>query len=157
MNRAPDEEEWMVGSMEEDEENNSGSHPRKKLRLTKEQSHLLEQSFRQNHTLNPVNFSKFSLLFSLISQQKKKKDLNFILFLFQKQKETLAEVLKLKPRQVEVWFQNRRARWVNLIICFVVEFIFHYSLFFLSSLFVFLWSLIFRASFFIFQTKLDLD
>ncbi|XP_022976582.1 homeobox-leucine zipper protein HOX3-like [Cucurbita maxima] len=80
MNRAPDEEEWMMGSMEEDEENNSGSHPRKKLRLTKEQSHLLEQSFRQNHTLNP------------------------------KQKESLAEVLKLKPRQVEVWFQNRRAR-----------------------------------------------
>ncbi|XP_038893065.1 homeobox-leucine zipper protein HOX3-like [Benincasa hispida] len=81
MNKAPDEEEWMMGSMEEDEENNNGSiNPRKKLRLTKEQSHLLEQSFRQNHTLNP------------------------------KQKETLAEVLKLKPRQVEVWFQNRRAR-----------------------------------------------
>ncbi|XP_022150060.1 homeobox-leucine zipper protein HOX3-like [Momordica charantia] len=84
MNRAPEEEEWMMGSMEEDEEisnnNNGGGHPRKKLRLTKEQSHLLEQTFRQNHTLNP------------------------------KQKEALAEMLKLKPRQVEVWFQNRRAR-----------------------------------------------
>ncbi|XP_031741103.1 homeobox-leucine zipper protein ATHB-17 isoform X7 [Cucumis sativus] len=82
MNKAPDEEEWMMGTMEEDEEinNNGSNNPRKKLRLTKEQSHLLEQSFRQNHTLNP------------------------------KQKETLAEVLKLKPRQIEVWFQNRRAR-----------------------------------------------
>lgn len=67
MNRAPEEEEWMMGSMEEDEEisnnNNGGGHPRKKLRLTKEQSHLLEQTFRQNHTLNPVHFSKFSLFF----------------------------------------------------------------------------------------------
>ncbi|XP_031741100.1 homeobox-leucine zipper protein HOX3 isoform X2 [Cucumis sativus] len=87
MNKAPDEEEWMMGTMEEDEEinNNGSNNPRKKLRLTKEQSHLLEQSFRQNHTLNP------------------------------KQKETLAEVLKLKPRQIEVWFQNRRARWYEMI------------------------------------------
>ncbi|KAI3910441.1 hypothetical protein MKX01_034835 [Papaver californicum] len=54
--------------------------PRKKLRLSKEQSRLLEESFRENHTLNP------------------------------KQKEVLAFQLKLKPRQVEVWFQNRRAR-----------------------------------------------
>ncbi|RZC58175.1 hypothetical protein C5167_005477 [Papaver somniferum] len=54
--------------------------PRKKLRLSKEQSRLLEESFRENHTLNP------------------------------KQKEALAFQLKLKPRQVEVWFQNRRAR-----------------------------------------------
>ncbi|KAI4381474.1 hypothetical protein MLD38_007543 [Melastoma candidum] len=68
---------------EEDEdqgESNGGGPPRKKLRLSKEQSLLLEESFRQNHTLNP------------------------------KQKEALAEQLKLKPRQVEVWFQNRRAR-----------------------------------------------
>ncbi|KAJ0252809.1 Homeobox-leucine zipper protein ATHB-17 [Hirschfeldia incana] len=54
--------------------------PRKKLRLTKEQSRLLEDSFRHNHTLNP------------------------------KQKEALAKNLMLRPRQVEVWFQNRRAR-----------------------------------------------
>ncbi|KAI3453121.1 hypothetical protein Pfo_009784 [Paulownia fortunei] len=71
------EEECME---EEDESPNGGPAPRKKLRLTKEQSRLLEESFRQNHTLNP------------------------------KQKETLAEELQLKPRQVEVWFQNRRAR-----------------------------------------------
>ncbi|KAL0326902.1 UNVERIFIED_CONTAM: Homeobox-leucine zipper protein HOX3 [Sesamum angustifolium] len=69
--------------MEEDDEispNHGGPIPRKKLRLTKEQSRLLEESFRLNHTLNP------------------------------KQKEALADQLNLKPRQVEVWFQNRRAR-----------------------------------------------
>ncbi|KAG4917442.1 hypothetical protein JHK85_055723 [Glycine max] len=66
--------------MEDEEEGSNGDPPRKKLRLTKEQSRLLEESFRQNHTLNP------------------------------KQKESLAMQLKLRPRQVEVWFQNRRAR-----------------------------------------------
>ncbi|XP_074383282.1 homeobox-leucine zipper protein HOX3-like isoform X2 [Apium graveolens] len=85
INQVPSEEEWATGSMElieEDDQNpnNDGAPPRKKLRLTKQQSRLLEESFRQNHTLNP------------------------------KQKETLAMELKLKPRQVEVWFQNRRAR-----------------------------------------------
>ncbi|KAG9160239.1 hypothetical protein Leryth_023802 [Lithospermum erythrorhizon] len=66
---------------EEDEStNNGGGGPRKKLRLTKEQSLLLEESFRINHTLNP------------------------------RQKEALAIRLNLKARQVEVWFQNRRAR-----------------------------------------------
>lgn len=54
--------------------------PRKKLRLTKEQSAILEDSFKQNSTLNP------------------------------NQKKALARKLKLRPRQVEVWFQNRRAR-----------------------------------------------
>ncbi|XP_071725125.1 homeobox-leucine zipper protein ATHB-17-like [Rutidosis leptorrhynchoides] len=67
-------------SFEDEEESSNGGPPRKKLRLTKEQSRLLEESFRQNHTLNP------------------------------KQKEALAAQLKLRPRQVEVWFQNRRAR-----------------------------------------------
>ncbi|GMI87651.1 hypothetical protein HRI_002434400 [Hibiscus trionum] len=71
------EDEWITASMEDEEE---AAAPRRKLRLTKEQSRLLEESFRQNHTLNP------------------------------KQKEALALQLKLRPRQVEVWFQNRRAR-----------------------------------------------
>ncbi|KAB2082800.1 hypothetical protein ES319_A05G222300v1 [Gossypium barbadense] len=61
---------------DEDEE---GS-PRKKLKLTKEQSSVLEDSFKEHSTLNP------------------------------KQKQALAEQLNLRPRQVEVWFQNRRAR-----------------------------------------------
>ncbi|OVA01767.1 Homeobox domain [Macleaya cordata] len=77
------EEEYPATSrlvIEDEEESGDGGPPRKKLRLTKEQSRLLEESFRENHTLNP------------------------------KQKEALAFQLKLKPRQVEVWFQNRRAR-----------------------------------------------
>ncbi|EEF52215.1 homeobox-leucine zipper protein HAT22 [Ricinus communis] len=61
---------------DEDEE---GS-PRKKLRLTKQQSAILEDNFKEHSTLNP------------------------------KQKQALAEQLNLRPRQVEVWFQNRRAR-----------------------------------------------
>ncbi|KAL6192689.1 PREDICTED: homeobox-leucine zipper protein HOX3 [Fragaria vesca subsp. vesca] len=73
-----DQEELLED--EEDSSNGSGGPPRKKLRLTKEQSRLLEESFRQHHTLNP------------------------------RQKEALALQLKLRPRQVEVWFQNRRAR-----------------------------------------------
>ncbi|PKA54232.1 Homeobox-leucine zipper protein HOX19 [Apostasia shenzhenica] len=53
---------------------------RKKLRLTKEQSALLEDRFKEHSSLNP------------------------------KQKLALAKQLNLRPRQVEVWFQNRRAR-----------------------------------------------
>eukprot|EP00252_Welwitschia_mirabilis_P012295 TRINITY_DN27293_c0_g1_i1.p1 TRINITY_DN27293_c0_g1~~TRINITY_DN27293_c0_g1_i1.p1 ORF type:complete len:290 (-),score=7.65 TRINITY_DN27293_c0_g1_i1:84-953(-) len=64
----------------DEEEEGSGSTPRKKLRLSKEQSALLEESFKHNSTLNP------------------------------RQKQALARQLNLKPRQVEVWFQNRRAR-----------------------------------------------
>ncbi|XP_074574380.1 homeobox-leucine zipper protein HOX19-like [Curcuma longa] len=64
-------------STDEEEDNNCG---RKKLRLTKEQSALLEDRFKEHSTLNP------------------------------KQKQALAKQLNLRPRQVEVWFQNRRAR-----------------------------------------------
>ncbi|KAL6220254.1 hypothetical protein ACLB2K_008010 [Fragaria x ananassa] len=62
------------------DEDEDGPNARKKLRLTKEQSALLEESFKQHSTLNP------------------------------KQKQALARQLSLRPRQVEVWFQNRRAR-----------------------------------------------
>ncbi|KAG8056054.1 hypothetical protein GUJ93_ZPchr0001g31849 [Zizania palustris] len=78
-----EEEDFPMGSVEEDDEERGvggGPHRPKKLRLSKEQSRLLEESFRLNHTLTP------------------------------KQKEALAIKLKLRPRQVEVWFQNRRAR-----------------------------------------------
>ncbi|KAL3499647.1 hypothetical protein ACH5RR_038740 [Cinchona calisaya] len=57
-----------------------GDNSRKKLRLAKDQSAVLEESFKEHNTLNP------------------------------KQKLALAKRLGLKPRQVEVWFQNRRAR-----------------------------------------------
>ncbi|XP_076881256.1 homeobox-leucine zipper protein HAT14-like [Bidens hawaiensis] len=65
------------GGMSDDDENGL---TRKKLRLTKEQSSFLEDSFKEHNTLNP------------------------------KQKQALAKQLNLRPRQVEVWFQNRRAR-----------------------------------------------
>ncbi|CAH8337387.1 unnamed protein product [Eruca vesicaria subsp. sativa] len=77
-----DHERIMIGAATHanEEDSNSGDRRRKKLRLTKEQSHLLEESFTQNHTLTS------------------------------KQKLELATFLKLSQRQVEVWFQNRRAR-----------------------------------------------
>ncbi|CAL4887202.1 unnamed protein product [Urochloa decumbens] len=65
----------------DDEENSGvGRGTRKKLRLSKEQSAFLENSFKEHSTLTP------------------------------KQKGDLAKRLNLRPRQVEVWFQNRRAR-----------------------------------------------
>ncbi|KAK7340479.1 hypothetical protein VNO77_21183 [Canavalia gladiata] len=64
----------------DDDEGGSGDAARKKLRLMKEQSMVLEETFKEHKTLNP------------------------------KLKQALAEELNLKPRQVEVWFQNRRAR-----------------------------------------------
>ncbi|KAL1189916.1 Homeobox-leucine zipper protein ATHB-X [Cardamine amara subsp. amara] len=86
INQTPKTEEdrdIMIGATPQhvnEEDSNSGGRRRKKLRLTKEQSHLLEESFIQNQTLTP------------------------------KQKQELATFMKLSQRQVEVWFQNRRAR-----------------------------------------------
>ncbi|GMH14710.1 hypothetical protein Nepgr_016551 [Nepenthes gracilis] len=73
----PEVERLSSRASDEDED---GSNTRKKLRLTKEKSALLEENFKQHTTLNP------------------------------KQKQALAHELNLRPRQVEVWFQNRRAR-----------------------------------------------
>ncbi|PON82610.1 Octamer-binding transcription factor [Trema orientale] len=68
-----------ASSRASDEDDVNGNN-RKKLRLSKEQSAFLEESFKEHNTLNP------------------------------KQKLALAKQLNLRPRQVEVWFQNRRAR-----------------------------------------------
>ncbi|KAL8500248.1 hypothetical protein ACS0TY_020015 [Phlomoides rotata] len=61
-------------------EDDADAAARKKLRLSKEQAAVLEETFKEHNTLNP------------------------------KQKMALARQLNLRPRQVEVWFQNRRAR-----------------------------------------------
>ncbi|XP_023740538.1 homeobox-leucine zipper protein HAT22-like [Lactuca sativa] len=60
--------------------NNNSDGSRKKLKLTAEQTTLLEDSFKIHCTLNTG------------------------------QKQELAKKLNLLPRQIEVWFQNRRAR-----------------------------------------------
>ncbi|KAK1305505.1 Homeobox-leucine zipper protein HAT14 [Acorus calamus] len=67
---------------EDDKEGGGGvtKTRQKKLRLSKEQSCYLEDSFEEHTTLSP------------------------------KQKNAIAKQLNLRPRQVEVWFQNRRAR-----------------------------------------------
>ncbi|XP_052204928.1 homeobox-leucine zipper protein HAT22-like [Diospyros lotus] len=62
------------------DEDDDGANARKKLRLNKDQSAVLEESFKRHSTLNP------------------------------RQKQELSRKLNLRPRQVEVWFQNRRAR-----------------------------------------------
>lgn len=79
-------------SDEDEDEGPGGSCSRKKLRLTKEQSAVLEDCFRAHSTLNPH------------------------------QKQALAAQLGLRPRQVEVWFQNRRARYIcNFLLFFLTN------------------------------------
>ncbi|CAN6235824.1 unnamed protein product [Urochloa humidicola] len=73
-------EEGLRGGSDEEDGGCGLDGSRKKLRLSKDQSAVLEDSFREHPTLNP------------------------------RQKAALAQQLDLRPRQVEVWFQNRRAR-----------------------------------------------
>lgn len=74
------EREENDGESLELEDDGGDAAARKKLRLSKEQAAVLEETFKEHNTLNP------------------------------KQKMALAKQLNLRPRQVEVWFQNRRAR-----------------------------------------------
>jgi len=60
INQTPktEDREWMMIAAEpyaNEEDSNSCGRRRKKLRLTKEQSHLLEDSFIQKHTLTSVS------------------------------------------------------------------------------------------------------
>lgn len=75
-----EEVERGSSSRAREDEDEAAAAARKKLRLTKEQSALLEDRFKEHSTLNP------------------------------KQKQALAKQLNLRARQIEVWFQNRRAR-----------------------------------------------
>ncbi|XP_074557759.1 homeobox-leucine zipper protein HAT9-like [Curcuma longa] len=78
-----EQEEDEVISGKETSNCSSERHPvgaRKKLKLTREQVMLLEESFSEHSSLNTT------------------------------QKQELGERLGIQPRQVEVWFQNRRAR-----------------------------------------------
>ncbi|CAN4125925.1 unnamed protein product [Withania somnifera] len=75
--REENEGDRATSSLEDD---GGDAAARKKLRLSKEQAAVLEETFKEHNTLNP------------------------------KQKLALAKHLNLRPRQVEVWFQNRRAR-----------------------------------------------
>ncbi|KAJ3681829.1 hypothetical protein LUZ60_014402 [Juncus effusus] len=77
---SPNSTLFISGGKRSDEEEDGAGGSRKKLRLSKDQSAVLEESFKEHNTLNP------------------------------KQKAALAKKLNLRPRQVEVWFQNRRAR-----------------------------------------------
>ncbi|XP_073047376.1 homeobox-leucine zipper protein HAT4-like [Primulina eburnea] len=78
--REANDGERAASSSMEIEEDGGDAASRKKLRLSKEQAAVLEVTFKEHSTLNP------------------------------KQKMGLAKQLNLRPRQVEVWFQNRRAR-----------------------------------------------
>ncbi|XP_047320672.1 homeobox-leucine zipper protein HAT22-like [Impatiens glandulifera] len=71
----------LVGvGMNKEKRNRTSINGRKKLRLSRDQLGLLEETFKLQSTLNTA------------------------------QKQALAERLNLQPRQIEVWFQNRRAR-----------------------------------------------
>ncbi|XP_024175873.1 homeobox-leucine zipper protein HAT3 isoform X1 [Rosa chinensis] len=74
-----------LGGSDDEDGIGGGDTSKKKLRLTKEQSLLLEDMFKEHHTLNTVSVNS-------------------------RQKQELAQKLNLSARQVEVWFQNRRAR-----------------------------------------------
>ncbi|KAJ0788416.1 putative transcription factor homeobox-WOX family [Helianthus annuus] len=75
-----DDQEERKGASNVNISNNNDDGSRKKLKLTTEQTTMLEDSFNIHSTLNTG------------------------------QKQELAKKLNLLPRQIEVWFQNRRAR-----------------------------------------------
>ncbi|XP_039008026.1 homeobox-leucine zipper protein HAT22-like isoform X1 [Hibiscus syriacus] len=105
-----EEVEIEKNSCRVNDEDEDGISARKKLRLTKEQSALLEESFKQRSTLNPVILSPSLLYLIYFITLSAPINQSFSFYKKQNQKQALARQLNLKPRQVEVWFQNRRAR-----------------------------------------------
>ncbi|KAL0877232.1 hypothetical protein Bca101_026937 [Brassica carinata] len=91
INQTPKTEarEWiMIGAAPHanEEESNSCGRRRKKLRLTKEQSHLLEESFTQNHTLASVSNELYCFMvlhtYVLLTLEKRRKErVNFLIIM----------------------------------------------------------------------------
>uniref|UniRef100_A0A0E0ID25 Homeobox domain-containing protein n=1 Tax=Oryza nivara TaxID=4536 RepID=A0A0E0ID25_ORYNI len=93
-------------------DDDEGASARKKLRLSKEQSAFLEESFKEHSTLNPLLlFFEYARTRECLFLLARSWPLTLMLLTGgeQKQKVALAKQLNLRPRQVEVWFQNRRA------------------------------------------------
>lgn len=73
----------MVESSYGEASNNVNGYGKKKKKMTSEQLKLLERSFQEEIKLDPDRKMK------------------------------LSKELGLQPRQIAVWFQNRKARWKN--------------------------------------------
>jgi len=81
----------MVESGYGEESNSFNGQEKKKKKMTSEQLKFLERSFQEEIKLNPDRKMK-------LNPDRKMK---------------LSKELGLQPRQIAVWFQNRKARWKN--------------------------------------------